>query len=224
MKQELINKLYAEEDGFVERKPESCNNRELRKELVAFANSVPEGAYAVIFLRVSDSGKPMGVKNPDERQKRIRKVAEKDCYPPIKIQMHVLEKDECSFLAIVVKHSLKKPHFAGPAYIRTGSECVNATEDIYEELIDSRNDKCREILKHKGSMVTVIVQDKKLGDTKIIPGNYLASAECIVESCNQHTLRLRDVSSGTRLSEPLENVKVSYDEKKHRAMLVVRQN
>jgi hypothetical protein len=216
MKQELIKKLYDEEDGFIERKPENCNDRELRKELVAFANSVPEGAYAVIFLGVSDSGQPIGIKNPDERQKRIRKVAEKDCYPPIKIQMHALEENGITFLGVVVEHGLKKPHFAGPAYIRIGSECVNATEELYEELINSRNDKCREILKHKGTMVTVIVQGKKLGDTKILTSNYRANYECIVDSCDQHTLRLTHVASSTRMSEPLENVKVAYDEEKYK--------
>ncbi|MES9903047.1 MAG: ATP-binding protein [Sedimenticola sp.] len=113
MKQELIKRLYDSEDGFVERKPENCKDRELRKELVAFANSVPEEFYAVIFLGVSDTGEPVGVVNPDERQKRIRRVAESDCYPPVKIQMHVLEEKEKLFLAIVVGHSLKKPHFAG---------------------------------------------------------------------------------------------------------------
>ncbi|VAW17321.1 hypothetical protein MNBD_BACTEROID05-727 [hydrothermal vent metagenome] len=223
MKQELLKRLYDDEDGFVERKPENCNERELRKELVAFANSVPEGLYGVIFLGVSDDGKPIGIKNPDEKQKKIRSVAEKVCYPPIKIQMHVLEEDNLKFIAVVVEHSSSKPHFSGPAFVRVGSECVNATDDLYENLINSRNDKCREILKYEGSLLTVIVQGKKLGDTKIIPGNYRAKHECRVNSCNQHIIRLTDIATGTRLSEPLENVNVSYDEEKYRVMLVVRQ-
>ncbi len=221
MNDELLSRLYNHEDGFVERKPENCNDRELRKEFVAFANSVPEGSYGVIFLGVADSGEPLGVQNPDERQKRLRRVAENDCYPPIPIQMYVLENDGHYFIAVVIEHSVNKPHFAGPAYVRTGSECVNATPEQYEALINSRNDKCRFIENNKGLIFTVIVINKKLGSTKQV-GRCRASHECSVEECNQHFIRLRDIGSWQSFSEPLENVEISRDEEKYRPMLIVQ--
>ena len=62
----LLIRLRDHEDGFTERKQEGAASAsaELRKTLVAFANSVPEGKTAILFIGVSDTGAPLGVKNP----------------------------------------------------------------------------------------------------------------------------------------------------------------
>ncbi len=63
---ELLARLRQPEDNFTERKSEGAASRaELRKTLVAFANSVPEGRTAVLYIGVDDDGTPMGVSNPD---------------------------------------------------------------------------------------------------------------------------------------------------------------
>ncbi|NJL18852.1 MAG: hypothetical protein HC901_00560 [Bdellovibrionaceae bacterium] len=51
----LMEKLRQSEDPWVERK-ESFNEREVRKTLVAFANSVPEGEPAVLFIGAANIG------------------------------------------------------------------------------------------------------------------------------------------------------------------------
>ncbi len=137
MEEQLINRPKNEEDSLVERKPEGVNSRELRKELVAFANSVDEGNFGVVFLGVANDGEITGVGNSDKLQKRVRKIAENDCYPSIPIQTFVIHYKGKKILGITVAHSLNKPHFAGPAFVRRGSECVNATVEEYENLISS---------------------------------------------------------------------------------------
>jgi len=76
-------RLADYEDNFTERKPESANAGELRRTLVAFANSVPPERSAILFIGVHDNGQILGCSNPDATQKTIRKIAEQDCYPPI---------------------------------------------------------------------------------------------------------------------------------------------
>jgi len=218
---ELLEKLENREDSLIERKPPNCNDRELRKELAAFANAVTDPAYGIIFIGVSDDGKVIGIENTDERQKRIRRVAENDCYPPIAISTYVLEVDGKYVIAIVVPESNSKPHFTGPAYMRIGSECVNATETEYENLINSRSDKCSEILKHKDIVFSVVTDRKKLGDPRII-GSGRRFHECRVISCNQHWVRLYDISLSQYFNEPFQNVSVIYDEERHRPMLLIQ--
>ena len=53
-REELLKRLKDHEDNFTERKLEGAKSAELRKTLVAFANSVPEGRLAILFI-----GEPM---------------------------------------------------------------------------------------------------------------------------------------------------------------------
>ena len=76
-------KLRNAEDHFVERK-RNPNAAEIRKTLVAFANSTPEGEYGVLFLGVDDNGEVRGVDGTDSLQKTVRDAAENDCYPAVK--------------------------------------------------------------------------------------------------------------------------------------------
>ncbi len=224
MKSEIVSRIYSKEDAFCERKPESVNDREIRKELVAFANSTPSNKKSVLFIGVSDDGKILGVTNPDEKQKKIRKIAEHDCYPPVSIQIEVLTIESKDVLAVIVPDSNLKPHFSGPAYIRLGSESKNATAEEYEKLINSRNDKCREINNNLDKIFTVRVINKKLGEHGARIGKYEATQECRVIECNQHLIRLEDISLKENFSEPLINISIAYDEKKYRPMLIIREN
>lgn len=214
-------RLKNKEDGLVERKPESLNERELRKELVAFANSVPDEVQGIIFIGVADDGTILGVANSDEKQKKIRRVAEQDCYPPIDIQMLVISEQGLDVIAVIVPASKKRPHFTGHAYVRIGSECKSASELQYEELINSRSDVCREILKNKDAIFTIRTINKKLGVHSSENRPYAASYECRVVECNQHNVRLHDISTNEYFSEPLGNIQVTRDEKRHRPMLLV---
>jgi alpha-galactosidase/6-phospho-beta-glucosidase family protein len=67
--QELLDRLANHEDNFVERKSGKESDAEYREAIVAFANSVPEGRTAVLYLGIADNGGIVGVPNPDKKQK-----------------------------------------------------------------------------------------------------------------------------------------------------------
>ena len=220
---DLLDRLAANEDNLVERKPEGANRSELRRTLVAFANSTPEGQVALLFLGVHDEGRIIGVKNTDALQKTVGDVCNADCYPPIDFFARALEVGGKVILAIGVSYSKRKPHFAGPAFVRRGSESVAASPELYEELIFSRNDKCRQILGWRGQVISVLSIQHKLGVPKRISDQgYREGSECRVLDCTAHVVQLEVVASRVRVSEPLESVTIMRDEEKWRPMLVVR--
>jgi hypothetical protein len=220
--EDLLKRLGDPEDNFVERKPPNSNREDIRKTVVAFANSVPEGRTGVLFIGVRNDGKIEAVPNPDKLQKTVRGVCEQECYPPIKFFAEVLQPQNGPVLAIVVPASSGKPHFAGPAYIRRGSESVIASPELFEQLVYSRNSKCAAVLKLQGQIVTVQALEHRLGETKrISDSSYREASECRVEAANPQTVRLRILASDRYVTEPLDHVTVNYDEEKHRPMLVV---
>ncbi|MDA2918143.1 ATP-binding protein [Desulfobacterota bacterium AH_259_B03_O07] len=226
MNEDLTQRLLNKEDGFTERKPEGAGTADFKKTLVSFANSVPEDGTAVLFIGVSDDiEKSRGVSNPDSLQKKIRGICEKDCYPPIKFQCQVIPYEDKNLLAVIIPFSSNRPHFAGPAYIRLGSESVVASEEIFQQLIDSRTSRVAKIIQWRGKIVTVEAHGKVLGNTRYIDERYRGGIrkkhECEVLECNNHYVRMKDISSGNQLSEPLSNVKVNYDVERDRLMLVV---
>jgi hypothetical protein len=221
--EQLLALLRNPEDGFTERKPEGAKRDEIRRTLVAFANSVPEDRTAVLFVGLHDGGAVLGVKATDSEQKRIREIAERHCYPPIPISSEVLSVEGTNVLAVQVHHSRKRPHFAGPAYVRRGSESVAASDELYEDLINSRTDKCRSILRWKGLIITVLSEQHVLGKSKYIADVHQRDeSECRVVACDSHTLTLEVINSSRQATEPLDRVSISFDDSRRRPMLVVR--
>ena len=215
-------RLRAVEDGFTERKREGAGSAELRKTLVAFANSVPEFRTGVLFIGVSNDGQIRGVENPDGLQKKLRMYAEKDCYPPIPVSLEVISVDGKDVVAVIVPHSSTRPHFAGPAYVRVGSESVAASAPQYEELIASRHSLANRLLGLKGGVVTVLALRRPLGQVhKPTDPSYRRQHEARVEACDAHHVRMFDISTSTNVSEPLSSIRVSFDEERHRPMLIV---
>ncbi len=221
---ELIALIGNHEDNFTERKPEGVANSELRQTVGAFANSVPEGRVAVLFVGIHDkTGDVIGVENTDQLQKRIREVCQSDCYPPINYTSEVLTVGGKKVVAIVIPFSKEKPHFTGPAYVRVGSQSPKASAQQYEELILSRSDKTREILKHKNDIWTVLGIGYKLGSNKPLhDGNYREMRECRIEACTGHIVTLSDILTQESFSEPLAHITINYDQMKWRPMLLVR--
>src|ERR1041385_370891 len=117
-RKELIDRLSLHEDSFVERKLEGGD---YKPTLVAFANSVPEGREAVLYLGVRDDGEVAGVSNPDTLQKKIQRFCAESCSPPLSYTAELLPRDGKVLLAIVITSSKERPHFSGPAWTRRGS-------------------------------------------------------------------------------------------------------
>ena len=215
--EELLARLTNPEDTFVERKT-NPNEGEIRKTLVAFANSVPETRTGVLYIGVTDEGNPVGVKGIDTLQRTIRKVAEQDCYPPISYMPLVLQKDEKQILAVVVGFNIERPHFAGPAWVRVGSESKRATGEQFEKLIASRNSKVREILKMKGFPITLSgFPYMQQGPTWTRQDNF----DFEVKDCDQFFVTVNDYHVKKVFKFPLEKVRLSYDNSANRPKLVI---
>lgn len=218
-KEELLARLTAKEDNFVERKISIKNKDEIRQTLVAFANSVPETRTGVLFIGVTDDGRPVGVTGTDNLQKTVREVAKQDCYPPISFNAEVLEKDGKEFLAVVVGFSADRPHFAGPAWVRVGSVSEKATREQYEELIASRNSIVREILRMKGSPITLSgFPYMQQGPTWSKQDNF----DFEIIDCDQIFVTVNDYHAKRVFKFPLEKVRLSYDNSANRPKLEVR--
>lgn len=220
---ELLGKLGNHEDNFVERKPDGVSPSELRQTVCAFANTVPEGRVALLFIGIHDkTGQVLGVSNTDQLQKRIREACHGDCYPAIEYTSEVLAIGDKKVVAVVIPPSSSKPHFTGPAFMRVGSESPKASAQQYEDLILSRVDKAREILQHKNEIFTVHGISYKLGTNKPLYDNaYREGRECRIHACTAHFVTLEDIASGRRFSEPLAHVTITYDHEKWRPMLLV---
>jgi hypothetical protein len=222
--QEIKDRLLNFEDNFTERKTEG-DHKDFLKTICGFANSVLEGQIAILFIGVKNDGTIQGIKGHESLQKTIREICEDKCYPRVKYQTRILQRDGKNYLAILIPYSIDKPHFSGPAFIRKGSETVVASDEMFKELIYSRTSKLAEILKWKGKLITVEAIGKKLGSTKPIHNlQHRESAECQLIECSPHIVRLKMISNDQYISEPLSKVVINYDEKKYRLKLVLTTN
>jgi predicted HTH transcriptional regulator len=198
-------RLYDKEDGWTERKSKGVSTEEIRKTIIAFANSLPEGHQGILFIGISDrTGETEGVDDTDALQKNIRRAAEK-AYPPIGIghTSRVLEENGKSVVAVIVEASQNRPHVAGPSYMRVGSESVEASASQFEELIATRTSIARKILDAKRKDETVLVDEKRRSYN---PGR----TQCKVESCDSHFANFKAVKEGWVYSAPLSQITVSY--------------
>jgi predicted HTH transcriptional regulator len=75
----LLDLLNSSESQFVERKKSMPNTADVRRALVAFANSVGEHEHGILFIGVNDKGEKLGVLNADKVQRDVRAIAENDC-------------------------------------------------------------------------------------------------------------------------------------------------
>jgi Putative DNA-binding domain len=221
--EELRRRFSNKEDNFTERKPNGAKRDELRRTIVAFANSLPEGQTGVLYVGVNDDGSPQGVEDTDSMQKTIRRICAGDCYPPIIPACAVLNLGEQTVLAVEISASDKRPHFAGPAFIRVGSESIAASPEIYQDLLTSRCSHAGQLLKLKGQIVTVHAIRKVLGNPKPVTNDiFNRSHECRVKDVTPAVVYLLELGSSRNLSEPINNVQISHDDERHRPMLIVR--
>ena len=220
-KNELLARMIGPEDNFTERKSQGVNASELRRTMVAFANSVPEGREAILFVGIGSDGEIGGVTNPDELQLRVGRICAEDCYPPIWFRAEVLDCAGAHVVAFVVPSSNIRPHFAGPAYVRRGSASVVATEEVYEDLLASRHSVANQLVRHKGEVVTVTVIEKRLGDRRPQRlANYREVHEGTIIACTPHLVTIRSNSIGD-VSEPIANILLARDMVANRLEIIV---
>ncbi|USS44130.1 ATP-binding protein (plasmid) [Burkholderia glumae] len=194
---ELRQRLADHEDQLVERKPESVKRDELRQTLSAFANTLKPAQLGVLFIGVADKSDAItGVMDSDGVQKRVRQAAE-GCYPPIRsYEAHAISADGKTVVAVVISESAERPHFTGAAFVRVGSESVNASIEQFEMLIASRNSKAGAILRMRDRPVTVEAIGQRLR-LRVSP-SARQSMEARVEGCDAHCVRLRGQFKNSR--------------------------
>jgi hypothetical protein len=211
------------EDGLTERKQGVHSNDEIRKAVVSFANSVPEGHTAMLFIGVANNGAVTGVAadKTEKIQQQVRRVCEEDCFPPISILLAtVLPIDGKHVIAFEFGPSQNRPHFAGHAYIRVGSESVKASASKLDELIASKNTKAGRLLaaKDKHEHVTLIIPvgaDFPLG----YPTSQRREWECTVDRCDAHYARFYEIAKWTHHNFPLEFLLLSQDDQHDRLLV-----
>ena len=212
---ELLARLRAGEDTLTELKT-TPHESDVRRALVAFANSATPERSGVLFLGAKTDGTPVGLENPTSVGEKVATWAG-ECYPRVAVECVTLPADGRNVLAVVVPASAERPHFAAPAYVRDGPKTVKAPPVVYEDLIASRNTKAGTILRHKGETVRVIRRYQSLtaGLWTGLPD------ECVIEGCSAHSVEVRYLRSSQVVSFSLEQVILSKDPEAQRPLRLV---
>jgi predicted HTH transcriptional regulator len=215
--EDLLKRMRRTEDHFTERKV-SNDTKDIIKTLVAFGNSTPPSASAVLYLCVYDCGE---IEHPqpdlDVLQKRYQKEVQK-VYPPLQTIAVVLQENDRQALAIVVPHSPNRPHFGGPSWVRVGSISEPATIQQYEQLIASRHSKASLILQYKDKVVSVLYVRRVGTSVSETPWSQIIR----VIDCNPFYVTVQPEGAGKHSFE-LEVISLSYDNEQDRLMLKIKQ-
>lgn len=211
------------EDGLTERKQGIHSNDEIRKAVVSFANSVPDGRTAVLYIGVANDGSIAGVAadDVDKVQQRVRRICEDDCFPPIAIHLaEVLDVNGKHVIAFEFGPSKNRPHFAGHAFIRVGSESVKASASKLDELIAGKNTKAGRLLasKDKHEILTLILP----AGASIAGGAPLArrrDLECKVQECDAQHVKFYNLGSQSCIALPLDFLTFSWDDTRNRLLV-----
>ena len=210
---DLLARMRNFEDHMVERKTIK-DESDWKRAAVSFANSVPVGLPAVLYIGVRDNGE---IETPqrdlEEVAKKFNKHMEK-VYPRIAYVPKVISSDGRQALAIVIPGSESRPHFAGLAYIRRGPESVDASDEQFAELIAQRNSKAAFLLRWKEKNVTVFT---RMGDDEL---PWPDDARLV--NCNQFYVTVQRYQHEPPLSFPLDRVEINFDNMKRRAQLEVK--
>ncbi len=199
---ELLARLRNFEDHLVERKTIK-DERDWKKTAVAFANSVPVGLPAVLYIGVRDNGEiETPQQNLDDVQKKFNRHMEK-VYPRIAYVPKIVTYNGRQALAVIIPGSDLRPHFAGLSYVRRGSETIEASEARFEELIAQRSSKTALLIQYKGKNVAVFI---RTGDSEIPwPTN------TVLVACNQFYVTLNKADHEPPHSFPLSRVEINFD-------------
>ena len=121
---DLLARMRNFEDHMVERKTIK-DESDWKRAAVSFANSVPVGLPAVLYIGVRDNGEiETPQRNLEEVAKKFNKHMEK-VYPRVAYVPKVISSDGRQALAVIIPGSDSRPHFAGLAYVRRGPESVD---------------------------------------------------------------------------------------------------
>jgi hypothetical protein len=210
---DILRRRISPEDHFVERKSFGDWKKDALKTVVAFANSLPIGQPGYLFIGVRDNGE---VERAEPNLDKIQKSFADELsavYPRIPYTAKALSENGSSYLVIIVTGSENRPHFAGPSYIREGSQTKAASEEQYRILISDRQGKVRELRQWIGKAVTletIRARNAPLGPNR-------AHAFAVLTDCNQFYVTLG--GPDFKRSIPMERVGISWDHNRNHLKL-----
>ena len=142
------------------RKPRRTLNKELVKDLSAFANT--EGGY--LFIGVDDDGTVTGFDSSDKLEQRIINLCRDLCNPPLRPYLQKPEVDGKHILVIEIDQGLSDLVMVqGRVYIRVHTEVRVATSAELSDLILKRNHaRLRNLLQENDNLSSLILKVSKL--------------------------------------------------------------
>jgi len=153
-----LNRMRTDtESNFVERKTVH-NTKGWLRTAVAFANSAPIGAPAVLFVGVNNDGTFENVASDYDWEKLQKTITQElnRAYPWIYSVQKIVNGDQGGqCLAVIIWGSPERPHFTGKSYIRKGPETTEASDREFDALIAERSSKAYEIRKWIGEQIVV---------------------------------------------------------------------
>jgi hypothetical protein len=104
-----------------------------------------------------------------------------------------------------VAASPARPHFAGPAFVRVGSQSQKASEKKFNELIDRRNNLVNWILSERDQDRQVYIEDKRYAGAP--------RSLCKVKDCNSQfaSFQVLPASDDFRYA-PVEKISMSMNQ------------
>jgi predicted HTH transcriptional regulator len=213
---ELLKRLRNTEDSFTERKRVS-DLKDVLKVVVSFANSCPSGYPGVLFIGATDKGEvEVHQTDLDDLQRRTIPREIKKAYPPITAFTRTISSEGRECLAVIVPASPVRPHFAGPAFVRSGSEVIQASEDQFRILIAERLSKPFELRKHLNQNFCVELQLQNSNGSFSTGFSVMKLVDCNQFYCTFST------ADATLISYPLSRLDLSYEHKQNLPKVEIR--
>ncbi len=204
------------EDHLLERKT-NRDLRDIRRTAVAFANSVRPGHTAVILVGEGNDGAVSGVDNPDEQQRKLRQELQK-IYPPIAWRQMPYELQGKTCIRIEIDYDGDTPHFAGAAWIRHGSESIEASDAMLQKLIDLRTAVNRELSQWLGKVITV---SWSVGQHGATGGPNWGRLDCDLVAVSTYFSTFNIRQNNRQRSEPNGWLTLSWDDENKRPRVFV---
>ena len=215
------------EDNLVERKV-NPSMKDIIRTIVAFANSVKPGQTAKFYIGERDDGIAEGVANPEKTQITVQEACDK-IYPPITntCRSRVYEKDGKPCVCVEIVYDGDTPHFAGKAFVRRGSQTKEASDEVFQKLIELRLGKVRKLAKWVGKEITIqyttgtIIESQYGASGKQLEPLSFAPAKTVLLEVNNFWATTLGVAEEP-VSEPLDNITLNWDNDGDRLMLLVK--
>jgi predicted HTH transcriptional regulator len=212
---DLLRLLHSTENSFVERKTIG-DSKDWVKTVVAFANTLGNDQEGVLFIGATNDGEIQDLGTDLDKLQKTFSEKMQSAYPPIYYAATIIQEEERECLAVIVPGSAARPHFAGPPYLRDGSQTVVAKSEQYASLLAARTGKVYELQKWVGKSITVRIFSRQSGMAYVVNQNVY---EAQVNNANQFYLT---VSLGNRIqSYPLNRFEISYDNAANRLEIEV---